>query len=697
MVFPILLSLPPACLSYGQALFRQPEYRQVFEICDRRDVDRLLSLLGGSDALDERILFALANVQTDRALPAIFAALEHPVVSVRAAAAFALGQTCRLGCGRQESERKALHALVRETEPSVRISLLEALGEFGGKESFEGVMRFEPRLATEAAAQACSLARFAARGLRSRESAERLSTLHRAFQTECSVRRNVLYGLYRTSDSALLAPHEGLVAEALTDPDPQVRMFAAAAAGRIRVPTLMEPLMGLLIDTVIGVRVNAVRALVLFSADPPTTRKIAHAIRLLMVSPDYQTVKAALQAVGSLHPEQRTVLSLKKFIDTCTQHDLYGDAIKALASAYPDFAADAIAHWRTADTPPPAVIEAVGIIARRRGRTDASSIRWVDRYLESSDPYLAATAASSWFSFWREHRLHGMRSQDDSTADTYFEARALAALRIQSTEHHNAAAVQTIVEGLSDSLFRSPSHAGIFAESLAAFSPREDMETVIMLMNAIGRTRNAEAARKLLEFLDDETAPIRTAAMAALQTCGIETPSRSSPSQPRIDWTPLLRLRGFSLLDIETERGRIRILLHPDDAPLTVLGILHLVLDGFYDSLTFHRVVPNFVVQGGDPRGDGTGGSPHSLRTEFSRRKFERGAVGMASSGKDTESSQFFIMHSAAPHLDGRYTLFGTVVEGMGVVDKLRIGDRILTVRVEDVSADLYPQFRECP
>ena len=117
------------------------------------------------------------------------------------------------------------------------------------------------------------------------------------------------------------------------------------------------------------------------------------------------------------------------------------------------------------------------------------------------------------------------------------------------------------------------------------------------------------------------------------------------------------------------------------EAPLTVLSFLDLARRGFYDGLTFHRVEPGFVVQGGCPRGDGNGGPGYTLRCEIGQRPYGRGAVGMALSGKDTGGSQFFITLSPQPHLDGGYTLFGSVASGMDVVEKLRPGD--VTERVE--------------
>jgi len=139
-------------------------------------------------------------------------------------------------------------------------------------------------------------------------------------------------------------------------------------------------------------------------------------------------------------------------------------------------------------------------------------------------------------------------------------------------------------------------------------------------------------------------------------------------------------LRPTVLLD--TERGRIIIRLDGYYAPFTVDAFLSTVENGFYNGLTFHRVVPNFVVQGGDPRGDGWGGPGYTLLTECSPLGYTPGAVGMARSDFDTESSQFFITLTDQPHLNYKYTRFGEVVEGLDIAAQIEKGDRILAITV---------------
>ena len=134
---------------------------------------------------------------------------------------------------------------------------------------------------------------------------------------------------------------------------------------------------------------------------------------------------------------------------------------------------------------------------------------------------------------------------------------------------------------------------------------------------------------------------------------------------------------------LQTSHGPITIQFYPKKAPKTVSRITHLIQSKFYDGVTFHRVIPNFVVQGGDPTGTGSGGSGKTLPAEFNDIPHTKGAVAMArKSGLDTADSQFYIALSRLKHLDGKYTVFGQVTEGLEVVDKIRKGDKIISFKI---------------
>ena len=134
----------------------------------------------------------------------------------------------------------------------------------------------------------------------------------------------------------------------------------------------------------------------------------------------------------------------------------------------------------------------------------------------------------------------------------------------------------------------------------------------------------------------------------------------------------------------DTDRGPIKLELYPDKAPLTVANFVNLAKRGFYDGLNFHRVIADFMVQGGCPEGSGRGGPGYRFEDETNNGvRHERGVLSMANAGPNTNGSQFFITHVATPWLDGKHTVFGKVVEGLDVVDAVRQGDTIKSVKIE--------------
>ena len=199
------------------------------------------------------------------------------------------------------------------------------------------------------------------------------------------------------------------------------------------------------------------------------------------------------------------------------------------------------------------------------------------------------------------------------------------------------------------------------------------------------------AARALLTAaLADRDWALRVRAAALLKSldpAADAAPRRPGPPpvEPAVDATAAMNAPRYSpQAYVQTSRGQFRIELAVLDAPRTVASFIALTRKGFFDGTAWHRVVPDFVVQGGDPRGDGDGGPGYSLRDELNMRPYVRGTVGMALDWEDTGGSQFFIALSPQPQLDARYTAFGTVVEGMDVVDRLEPFDRIVSVRVWD-------------
>jgi len=204
----------------------------------------------------------------------------------------------------------------------------------------------------------------------------------------------------------------------------------------------------------------------------------------------------------------------------------------------------------------------------------------------------------------------------------------------------------------------------------------EAQQSLLSAATALKLTAAIPAARALA---DAEPYALRQAAAHAL-TALEGKPITARPPSPATGAAPKL---PPTTVRIKTTRGTIRARLWVDDAPRTSANLIALARKKFYDKLTFHRVVPDFVSQGGDPRGDGAGGPGYMIPCEIGMRRYDQGVMGMALSGRDTGGSQFFFTHAPEPHLDGRYTAFGEVVSALDVVTALVEGDVILELTVE--------------
>lgn len=212
-------------------------------------------------------------------------------------------------------------------------------------------------------------------------------------------------------------------------------------------------------------------------------------------------------------------------------------------------------------------------------------------------------------------------------------------------------------------------------ESLSQFSLPED----IGVYQAFTRVFNSRFKEQSKIYIDSLATLGYNPLNRHLQSLGYDAEFSEEPPVFRTpDWELLHAMGSKPQWTLETTKGRIVIQLDPVSAPFTVSSIDSLTRAGAYNDIPFHRIVPNFVIQGGDVgRRDGFGGPGYRVPTEPSMNSYDRGMAGVASSGIDTEGSQYFFMHQWSPHLDGTYTLFGKVVRGMDVVDRIQIGDKV--------------------
>lgn len=212
-------------------------------------------------------------------------------------------------------------------------------------------------------------------------------------------------------------------------------------------------------------------------------------------------------------------------------------------------------------------------------------------------------------------------------------------------------------------------------------------DAALSILDSLAKQKSGPANDAMKSALDSGDYLIRRRAAALLKANGAgDFSARIGTVQTRNtvpDYRRALSRIGQNLRAVvTTSKGSFTIELLPEEAPLTVDNFVQLAQRGYFRGITIHRVVPNFVIQDGDPRGDGNGGPGYQIRCEINEVPYDRAAVGMALSGKDTGGSQWFITHSPQPHLDGGYTVFGRVVRGMDVVDRIVRGDVIHSIEI---------------
>jgi cyclophilin family peptidyl-prolyl cis-trans isomerase/HEAT repeat protein len=222
-----------------------------------------------------------------------------------------------------------------------------------------------------------------------------------------------------------------------------------------------------------------------------------------------------------------------------------------------------------------------------------------------------------------------------------------------------------------------------------ALADRQLNDAALSILDALAKQKTAKANEAIKTALDSNDHLVRRRAVALLKTNGAGDFSSRIGTVKTTNTTAdyeraIARIGKQVRATIKTTKGSFTIEFLPEDAPLTVDNFIQLAKRNYFNGFTVHRVVPNFVIQDGDPRGDGNGGPGYQIRCEINEVPYERGAVGMALSGKDTGGSQWFVTHSPQPHLDGGYTVFGNVISGMDVVDNIARGDVIRSIAITE-------------
>jgi cyclophilin family peptidyl-prolyl cis-trans isomerase/HEAT repeat protein len=453
-----------------------------------------------------------------------------------------------------------------------------------------------------------------------------------------------------------------LLLQAATSSDPLSRSYAARGLGELKDPSVVERLCAMTTDKDEWVAVAALRALV----ESPDSRGTAAAAALL-ASPSATLRGEALRAIAAL-PVDVTLKARVVPLVGSDQAFIRAAALQALAHV----GREEFALVLSGLDPDPDFSVRAALATALAEAGDEMSLGHLFAMLKDEDPRVLPSVL-----------LALKKARGNDAAETLkrslphpdFAVRAAAAEALGGLK---APGISAALQDAYKKALGDPEADARLAEIKALGLQKDD----------IAKTTLADAAR------GDPSRLVREAAGRALRSLGAEAPAPGPEAvvRPYVDYreamlpydpipgVPLFTPRAF----IHTRKGTIEIYMDVVQAPLTTASFVTLARRGFFNGLTFHRVVPGYVIQGGDPRGDGNGGPGYTLRCEIGERPYGRGAVGMALDGKDTGGSQFFITHVPTPQLDGGYTLFGWVVTGMDVVNAIQQGDAIERIEIWD-------------
>jgi len=618
---------------------REPDSRALVEL-----------LAKGNPADRARAALAMGRIQSPFYADALAAAVDDADPEVRRAAWFALGELgLAQGTVPSPTAIDAARGGVLDPDPEVVAMAVEALGKLAPPGAAANLV---PRLGHASAAvraeAAHSLLRLRFVPTWRGEAREppplpdsAVAALAESLGDEdAAVRQAAAHALSRYGEAAAAGALAGVAA----DPDPWVRMFAIRGVGRSGAEEQAEAIAWGLSDAEHHVRAEAVAALgLLVRADLVTERLDGDGSFHVRAA-----VAAALGGAGG----KEAVVRLRG-LEADPSATVQAAAIGALAKT---LGADYLEELRGHLTSDAWVVRAAA--ARATAAMDEEGIEVALEAAADPDPRVRSAA------------LDALRSHIELTV----VAEAVDAALGSDDIGERATAVEIAVGSenaervvrLTETYDRSSGVAWI-----------EVRETIVD-----GLAKLAGTADLMRRAASDPAPSVRAKARGVLEALGLDAPGGDFPAlDTRTDHDPFA---DDPIVVLETSRGEIEIRCFAQEAPIHVSNLVRLVHDGFYDGTVWHRVVSNFVIQGGDPLGSGWGGPGYVIPDEIGRRRFGRGTVGMPKAGKDTGGCQIFITHVPTPHLDGNYTVMGEVVEGMDVVDRIEVGDTIVRAWVRE-------------
>ena len=649
-------------------LLDRPDLQRLVEAQTARDATPLVAALADPDpAVRARAAFALGSVQDSGAVPALVSALRDPDARVRADAAFAIGQSAD-----STAEGALLAALDAEADAAARMEILDALGKTGGTVSL-AALAGRAAAGDEQVVLALALGRYGARGVHDPTAIRRLAAWIEG--PDPLVAADAAWGLARARDTTAWTDATPDLRRALdgldprSDVDAEPAMHLLAALGRLdRAEDGPRMARWLAEAQDWRARANAARALTGLTRDPLVTAALVRALDDPRVHVGVEAARA-LSAEDSLDPDVETGIG-RRVMTRPQPWQVSVELLPAIAKAGHSRLVLLWLLWL--DGNPPRDVTAYSAGLRALGQGDGREAWLVLQHAATRpEPRIATAGLEALAEWW----TRGVRTEE-LTPERYY------AVFERGLRGEWVGTVAAVAPVLADSAFRPLGAAALLVEVYGGLAPPEDGEAIVAVLDALGKTGDPAVRPTLDAALASPSPPIRRAAAAALsELTGEPIAAPAHPVEPArpIDWEYLRSQGSRPELRLETTRGTISVELDVESAPQTVETVLRLAAEGRYDGVEFHRVVPNFVIQGGDVEGlGGWGGPGFAIKSELTRIPYDRGTLGMASAGKDTEGSQWFVTHGMQPHLDGRYTAFGRVIDGMNVVDGILVGDRVV-------------------
>ena len=648
---------------------------RVLRAADRRIVDQdLRALLDDEDAVVRaRAVLALGQIADSSSIPDLEKAAADTSEETRANAAFALGL---IG---DANALATLEKLAGDPAPKVRAATAEAIGRLRDPAGAPKVVALlaDPDMSVRAAA-ALAAWKFA-------DPQPFVDPLIASLAAEdVGVRITCAYALARLASAGTAPATSGApagrlaetdvtraraaLAARVTDPEAEVRMQVARGLASPRGGTEFAAVGALSKDRNVGVRVNAVRSL----GYPGITMKPY--LERALTDRDQDVARAAIESVGKVGGAQAEEM-LNALLQRLEKGWLLEAALTALAQVDPSQAPGLIGGLLV--NPDPVMrASAAALIAGQRdpGALAAASVLLGDanaRVQALAVPIIVDQDGSL------SVLLAGVLRSPDPVV------RATVADAVGGRFAHPRPAVES-----RDDLFAALE--AIWAASGADTIP----DAKLSVVDAVAKAGKDDRTKNTLDrALADPDIVVRRRAAARLMDVYAEDRSKDvGPASDRplsdyeriVRWSLTPHRAVITMQRPGSEVGRITVELDALAAPMAAWNFSELAGKKFFDGAKLHRVVPNFVVQDGDPRGDGYGGPGYSIRDEFNPLPFTAGTLGMASDGKDTAGSQWFITLSAQPHLDGRYTSFGRVPAGFReIVRQMRPGDTVVSIRVD--------------